>query len=93
MDINTNKQGGFIKTILLIIIFLAILSYFGFNLREFIDRPIVKENFGLVWNIIANLWNTYLAGPVNYLWNNIFINLIWEPFVNALQGIKTEIPL
>ena len=68
------KDRGFIKLILLLIIFILLLSYFGFDLRGIAESPQAKSNFSYVWNFIAYVWNTFLLGPVTWLWN-FLINL------------------
>jgi len=77
-----------IKYIILAIIIIAILSYFGFNLKSFVENDIVQNNFGYAWNAIKYAWNNFLARPADYLWNDIFVNLLWNPFVDTLQRLK-----
>ncbi len=45
-----SREGGLIKMILLIVIALIVLGFFGYNLREIIDSPTVKGNLSYVWN-------------------------------------------
>lgn len=77
-----------IKYIILAIILIAILSFFGFNIKSFIERDIVQNNFSYVWNAIKYGWDNFLARPADYLWNDVFVNLLWEPFISALKKIK-----
>ena len=51
------KRGGLIKIVLLIVIALVVLGFFGSNLREIIDSPTVKENFSYVWNAALLVFN------------------------------------
>ncbi len=85
--IPANK--GLIKMILVIVIALLILSYFGFNLRELIDSPTTQENFHTAANFAIDIWNNYLKKPVMYVWNEIFRTLIWNPAIEALRGNMT----
>lgn len=82
------NESGLIKTIILIVIALAFLSYLGFNLRNFIESDIVQENFSYAWNWVKHVWNTYLVRPASYLWNDVWVDLFWEPFIDAMQKIK-----
>ena len=77
-----------IKYIILIIIIIVVLSYFNFDIRGFFENDIVKNNFGFIWNWTTYFWDNWLRGPVEYLWNDIFIDLIWNSFVENLQRFK-----
>jgi len=83
-----NKQSGFIKLILMIIIAIIILSYFGFNLRGIVESPETQGNLGYVWGLTVGVWDNYIGGPITYLWNDIFIDLMWNPFVDNLERNK-----
>ncbi len=85
---HTNKQRGFIKWILIIIIAVIILSYFGFDLRTIVESPETQGNLGYVWSIVAGVWTNYLAEPILYLWNDIFIDLLWDSFIDNLERLK-----
>lgn len=82
---NTNK--GFIQLIVLIVIILVALGYFGLNVREIIDSPVVSDNLSYAWGVTVHIWQTYLAGPAAYLWG-VFKNLLWGAFVSNLESIK-----
>jgi hypothetical protein len=77
-----------IKYIILIIILIAVLSYFGINIKSIVESDIFKENFGYVWNWCKYVWETYLAGPAKYLWNDVFVDLLWNSFIDNLKRIK-----
>ena len=83
-----NKQSGFIKFIVIIIIAIIILSYFGFDLRSIVEAPETQENIGYVWGGVVYIWENWLAGPISYLWNDIFIDLLWDSFIENLERIK-----
>lgn len=56
-----NKQTGFIKTILLIIIALVILKYaFGINLSDIINNQITQDIWGIIKQILLLLWQAIL---------------------------------
>lgn len=84
----TNK--GLIKMIVVIVIALLILSYFGFNLRTLVDSPTTQENFNYAISFIVDIWNNYLKTPVMYVWNDVFIKLIWGPALEALKDHSVE---
>ncbi|MBI4692222.1 MAG: hypothetical protein HY773_02145 [Candidatus Terrybacteria bacterium] len=82
------NQSGFIKFIILIIILLIVLSYFGINIRSLFESDLFKNNFNYVWGGVKYVWETYLLGPVKYLWNNIFIDLLWNSFIENMDRIR-----
>ncbi len=44
------REGGLVKMALLIVIALIALGFFGYNLRDIIDSPTVKDNLSYVWD-------------------------------------------
>ncbi len=52
-----NGSRGLVKAILLIVVALVILGYFGYNLRDIIASPAVRDNLGVVWDIVVRAWN------------------------------------
>ena len=74
---HRNKKGGvsLISTIIIIVIIIAILSWYGFDIKDFFTSPQAQKNFGYVWNFISDIWSNYLAGPVIKLWS-IIVQLI-----------------
>jgi len=79
---------GFVRTIIIIVIALLILSYFGFNIRAIVNSPAGQENFTYAQEIMVNVWNNYLKGPATYLFNDIFLKLIWNPAIENLTKIN-----
>lgn len=73
--------------ILLIVIGLIILGYFGFDIRKAIESPVARSNIEYAKDAVVYVWNTYLKGPAEYLWD-LFINLIWNPAIENLTKIK-----
>ena len=80
------REGGLIKTIVLIIIAILIISYFGINLRALVTSPTTQDNVSYVTTGAINLWNNFLKEPVTYVWNEIFVKLIWN---TALENLKS----
>ncbi|MDQ5922472.1 MAG: hypothetical protein QG644_180 [Patescibacteria group bacterium] len=70
-----NNQGGIsiLGIIILSIILILVLSYFGFDLRSLIESPKVQENFDYVGGVANNVWNKFLKKPTLYIWNNIIV--------------------
>jgi hypothetical protein len=86
------SRGGLLRTVIFIIIVLLVLSYFGLNIRAIVNSPTGQENFTYAQEIMINVWQNYLKKPVLYLWNDIFLKLIWNPAIENLTKIKDGQP-
>jgi len=82
-----NTQKGILKTIVLIIIGIAILAYFGINASDIIESKPVQ----VTWNFFVNVWGNYVAPAVSYIWNNIIVGFIWEGVTGFFQDAGSEI--
>ncbi len=89
---KSESSRGFIRTIIIIVIALLILSYFGFNIRAIVNSPAGQDNFTYTQEVILNVWNGYLKRPATYLWNDIFLDLIWNSAIDNLNKIKDGQP-
>ncbi|MCX6719304.1 MAG: hypothetical protein NTZ38_02940 [Candidatus Taylorbacteria bacterium] len=69
-QINASSRG-LVKFIILIIIALIILGYFGYNLRSIIDSPTVHDNLAYVWDLTVRFWNYCLKAPLEYIFGLI----------------------
>jgi hypothetical protein len=87
MKIN-NGNRGIVRTIIIIVIALLVLSYYGFNLRTTVESPTTQSNFSYVWNATVSVWNTYLKAPATEAYN-LFINLIWKPSLADIKRINS----
>jgi len=90
--VRHNQKGGFIKFLVLFIIVIIVISYFGIDLRAIVESPETQGNLGYVWGLAVTVWEGYLERPLLYFWNNIFIDLLWESFVSNLERIKDGQP-
>lgn len=79
-----NKQGGLVKIIIVVIIAIAVLSWYGVDIKEFVNSPQVQKNFGYVWNFVKGVWTDYLAAPASKVWD-LWLNLAWTPLMNILN--------
>ena len=84
MTAYKNKQGGLIKMIIIIIIAIAILSWYGVDIKEFFTSPQAQKNFGYIWNFIKEVWSNYLAAPAHSAWS-FWVTYAWTPFVQMLK--------
>ncbi|MDE2188372.1 MAG: hypothetical protein KGJ35_01430 [Patescibacteria group bacterium] len=81
------KNQGLIRLIILILIALVILGYYGISVRQAIQNPTSQDNISYIWNGAVYIWATYLKAPATFLWN-IFVNDIWNPAIYNLEHIK-----
>ncbi len=82
-----------IKLIIFIVLVIAVLSYFGVSVRTIVNSDMIQDNFSFVWGWVKQIWNNYMARPARYLWNDIFIELLWNSFVDNLEKIKSGEPI
>ncbi len=75
---NLNLNRGFIKTVIVIVIALIILGYFGFDVESIIRSESVQRNLHYVWNVVVSIWDNYLVGPVIFVWDRIIVGMLWE---------------
>ncbi len=76
---KTNTQTGLIRTAILIVIGVLILSYLGFDLKSFIESDQTQSNLSYVWDmflwiwdhIIDPVWTRYIDPVFSYLWSFI----------------------
>ena len=87
---NNIKQGkrGFIKLILLIVIALIVLGFFGYNLRDIVGSPTVKDNLAYVWGFAVTLWDNFLKAPALCVWDKIVIGLVWNNLQELLNKVQ-----
>src|SRR3989344_1013650 len=92
-----NTKRGFIKLVLLIVIFILIISYFNIDLRAIVESPQTEQNISYVKELAINIWNAwlkplwdnYLSKPVLYFWQNIFIEILWKSFMQGLDALQS----
>lgn len=86
LKISENPQmagnKGLIKTIILIVLALIVLGYFGFNVGDIINSPTVQANLSITWGFVTNIWSNYLAAPVLFVWNKFVVGILWELIQN-----------
>lgn len=84
-----NKQKGVIRWILLVIIALVLASYFfNFSVEEAVEDEQTQQNANYISQQLDTLWNNHLAEPADYLWNDIFLDLIWSAFTENLERLR-----
>ncbi len=87
------RQKGSLKWIILIVIGIVLASYFfDFSVKDAVEDEQTQENFGYISENAKNLYNNHLKNATEYLWNDVFKDLLWSSFVDNLERIKAGEP-
>ncbi len=83
-----NYQNGWIQIVVIIIVAVLILSYFGFNIEDAVESEAAQENFSYLGRLFVALWDNFLSIPVLWLYNNILIPIynLFIRLANIVQG-------
>ncbi|MES2994951.1 MAG: hypothetical protein V4681_02895 [Patescibacteria group bacterium] len=65
-----------LRTIILIVVIVLVLSFFGISIQSVINSPTGQENFGFLWDLIKDGWEVIKEG-----WNSFlaFFGEIFKP--------------
>ena len=86
------SQQGFLKLVIFIIVVVLILGYFNIDLKKTIETPTNKDNAEYVKGHATTIWTKYLEKPAHYLWNTVFVNLLWKEFIENMNRVKDGEP-
>jgi hypothetical protein len=93
MKIFHNQQGISILGILFLgVIIILVLSYYHISIQTVAESPEAQGNFNYVTSIGHTIWHSYLAGPVTYLWREIWVKIFWKSFVNNMEHLRDGEP-
>ncbi len=81
------KQQGLIRLLVIIIIGILILSYFGFDIQKTVESEMAQKNIGYTKALVLTVWHKYLEAPVKYLWD-LFIEFLWKPAFRNLKNFR-----
>lgn len=65
------NQNGFIKLVVLLVIGLVVLGYFGFDMENIVKSPTVSGNLHYAWNLAVAFWNNFLMTPASWIWDKL----------------------
>lgn len=80
------SSRGFLHIILIIVIALIILGYFGLNIQEILAKPVVHDNLVWFWDFLKTVWG-YIKDPVMWFWDHV-ITFLWNLFVQGLGNLN-----
>jgi hypothetical protein len=94
MEKLTNKQKGMsiLGILVLAVVIILVLSYFGISIKSVVESPTGQENINYVGGASKSLWTTYLAEPAAYLWNDVWIKIFWKGFISNMERIRDNKP-
>ncbi len=85
---STNSGLSILGMIFLGLIIILILSYFNISIRTVVESPEAQDNLDYVGGETISLWDQYFKGPATYLWNDIWLELFWRPFVSNMMKLN-----
>ena len=53
---RANKQIGLIRTLLIIVVGILLLSYFRVDIRNLIENKLTQENLNYLWGLAKTVW-------------------------------------
>lgn len=80
-----------IKTIIIIVIALVILGYFGFNVTDIVNTPTVQSNLHAAWDFALKIWTNYLAAPLIFFWDKFVIGILWNLIKVGLTSLGVQV--
>lgn len=87
-DLNNKNESGLIGLVIIIVIGVALLGYFGVDIRRVTESEGAKANVSYVATTTVKVWNNYLKEPSNLIWREFVVGLVWERGVKAF--IKSD---
>ncbi len=90
---KTNQAGISILGILVLgFVLILVLSYYNISIKGVVESPTGQENLNYVGGTTRSLWDKYLAGPADYLWHDVWINIFWKGFISNMERIRDGQP-
>jgi hypothetical protein len=81
-----------IKYIILAVVAILVLSYFGYDIQAIVESPTTQKNLSYTEGGVSHVWNEYLKEPILYFWHKIFIGILWNAFIHNLGRIDAGAP-
>lgn len=84
---KNQRKRGFISTVILIIIGLAVIGLLGFSIRDAIANETVQDNFAFVWDKVTYVWDNYLERPTSAA-IDFLKSVLWEASSDTLENLE-----
>lgn len=82
MNFRSQQSSGFIKLILIVVVALIVLGFFGFDVRNIIESEQVQQNLAYVWDL------TKAAVHQIWIWILFVINGAWIQAKELFELLK-----
>ena len=84
IQIGTDRtpKKGLIRTLLLIVIGIVVISVLGFDIRAAVEDPQTQANFTYLGELAEGIWETYFAELWDQVWEVIepTVDFLWSNF-------------
>ncbi|GMQ95204.1 MAG: hypothetical protein BMS9Abin13_317 [Patescibacteria group bacterium] len=80
-------RGGFIKLIIIFILVVATISYFGIDVASIVESRPVQA----VWSFTRTLFTQYVFPTFSYIWDSVLRDFIWEDVTNFFEKAEEEL--
>ena len=89
-----NKKAGIsiLGIIILAVLVILVLGYFHISIRAVVNNPTSQDNINYVKGGTESIWDEYLAQPAHYLWQDVWLNIFWQGFINNMERIRDGQP-
>ncbi len=78
-----------IRFLVVVILLLVILGLLGVSVQhDVVENAGVQENTSYVESGVVTFWNQYLANPASYLWNDVFVDILWSTFLVNMDRLR-----
>lgn len=78
-----------IKILLFIVLVLVALGLMGVSVEhDVVGNPGVQENVSYVSTGAVGFWNTYLAQPARWVWEELIVGILWETFARNMGRLR-----
>jgi hypothetical protein len=91
---NFNKKGGIsiLGLLILAIILIFVLGYFHVSIKTVVESPTNQDNVNYVKDGTESVWDKYFAEPAHYLWQDVWVNIFWQGFIDNMERIRDGQP-
>lgn len=87
--VSMNKGFSLLKLIIILALVLLIASYFfNFSLKKAVESEQTQENFSYVSEQSQNFYTKHLKNTFDYLWYDVFVDLLWNSFIDNMGRIQ-----
>jgi hypothetical protein len=86
MIIRRTDNRGLIKGIVIFLVILLIIAYFGLNLRSIVASQTFQDNWNFLVGIATSVWDHFLSRIWNIFWNLVLSPLLSRGITQMQQG-------